>query len=180
MDAMTADLVTRWTVRIAMAAYLVRATWDLATPTNRAFPARADRMAKTVRLIWTIGGLFYLAHVFVAFGAIHGWSHARAWEHVSTRTEELTGVASGAGLILNHLATVIWLVDIICWWRDPNWWKRPISRWLLHPYFGFLVVQATVVFGPPPWRIVAVVWGIIAVGVGWQSRRARDKADSFV
>ncbi len=173
MDALTADWLTRWTVRVAMAAYLVRATWDLATPTNQAFPANSDRTAKVVRLIWTIGGLFYLAHVLVAFGAIHGWSHARAWEHVAERTEQMTGIRNGVGLILNHLATAIWLIDMACWWRNPNWWKRPLSRWLLHPYLGFLVFQATVVFGPPLWRGVALAWAILAMGVWWRARRIR-------
>lgn len=172
MDAMTADWLTRGTVRLAMAAYLVRATWDLATPTNRAISAQADRIAKIVRLIWTIGGLFYLAHVLVAFGAIHEWSHARAWEHVAARTEQLTGVSSGAGLILNHVATAIWLIDMVCWWRDGNWWKRRLSRWMVHPYLGFLVFQATVVFGPPFWRGVGLAWGMIAISVWRHTRQA--------
>lgn len=177
LDAATADLLVRWTARLAMGAYLVRAGWDLwSDPAARGRVAEA-RGAVCVRGIWTAGWLIYLLHVVLAFVLIHHGSHAEAWRHVADETERLTGFRSGVGLVLDHLVTVLWTFDVAMWWRHPGWPCTRKARWLLHPFFGFMAFNATVVFGPPGWRVAAMVCGVALVV--WAACRAfrRSRGD---
>lgn len=178
-DPATADLLVRWTARLAIGAYLVRAGWDLSTIGDRDEPLSRSRLALAVRWTWTVGWLIYLVHVLLAFVLIHHGSHAEAWRHVADETERLTGFRSGAGLVLDHLVSVLWTFDVAMWWRDPGWPRTRQARWLLHPFFSFMAFNATVVFGPPEWRLVAVVCGV-AVGVWAMQQRIRAFANDAV
>lgn len=180
LDSAIADRLVRWTARLAIGAYLVRAGWDLSTIGDRGESSSRSRLALAVRWIWTVGWLIYLVHVLLAFVLIHHGSHAEAWRHVADETERLTGFRSGAGLVLDHLVTVLWTIDVAMWWRDPGWARTRQARWLLHPFFGFMAFNATVVFGPPGWRLVGVLCGVV-VGV-WAACRAfrRSRRDASV
>lgn len=180
LDAATADLLVRWTARLAIGAYLVRAGWDLSTIGDRDESSSGSRWTRAVRWIWTVGWLIYVMHVLLAFVLIHHGSHAEAWRHVADETERLTGFRSGAGLVLDHLVTVLWTFDVAMWWRDQGWARTRKARWLLHPFFGFMAFNATVVFGPPGWRVAGAVCGV-AVGV-WGACRAfrRSRTDGSV
>lgn len=177
LDAATADLLVRWTARLAIGAYLVRAGWDLSTIGDRDESLSRSRWTRAVRWTWTVGCLIYLVHVLLAFVLIHHGSHAEAWRHVAEETERLTGFRSGAGLVLDHLVTVLWTFDVAMWWREPSWSRTRLARWLLHPFFGFMAFNATVVFGPAGWRIVAVSAAFVLFWCwarGWRPVARRD------
>jgi len=103
---------------------------------------RGERVA---RVIWTLGVAALLIHILLAFWLAHGWSHEAAVEHV----REVGGF--GAGIIANYLFALLWLTDV------ARWWIAPVSRahrprwigWVVHGYLAFIVLNATVVFGPP-------------------------------
>ena len=54
-------------------------------------------------------------HVAAAFHYYYEWSHAVGLAETARQTEELTGMASGSGLYLNYLFTLVWLADGIYW-----------------------------------------------------------------
>jgi hypothetical protein len=121
-----------------------------------AMTRRPDRLA---RCLWTLGLAALAAHLVLAFWLAHGWSHAAAVEHV----REVGG--SGAGIVVNYLFAVLWAADVVWWWAAPAgharrpWWVGV----LLHGFLAFVVVNATVVFGPPERRAAySVALGLVA------------------
>ncbi|MBC8354852.1 MAG: hypothetical protein H8E66_22980 [Planctomycetes bacterium] len=165
-----AELLTRWTVRLAVAGYLVRVAIDVGIFTR----LETRHSNEVARWVWTIGCVFYLLHVICAFEFVHDWSHQNAFEHTAAQTETLTGIQSGAGLYFNYAFTLIWLFDLITWWNGDA--VTPYDRrsyfWSVHGIFAFMVFNATVVFGPPVWRSVGLIVGaIFAIIYFWARRR---------
>jgi hypothetical protein len=112
------------------------------------------------RLAWSLGWLTLLVHLTLAFGVAHGWSHAAAVEHV----RQVGGY--GEGILVNYLFAAVWGADVAWWWANPaGRASRPRwVSWLVHGFLGFVVVNATVVFGPPERRLwYAAALGLLAL-----------------
>jgi len=136
---MTHEAITIWTVRIALVLYVTASfSWVLG----------GERWERTTRRLWSAGLLLYLAHVAAAFHSVHGWSHSRAALETARQTEDLFGIASGAGLFFNYLFTLVWTADALWWWMDEEGYRlRP--GWLsvsMHAFLAFMFFNATVVF----------------------------------
>jgi hypothetical protein len=129
------ELLTRWTVRVALAFYV-------AGLASRCFSPRWSRPA------WTAGCVCYLLHVACAFEYYHHWSHADAYEFTARQTAAVVGLDWGGGLYANYAFTLLWLADVVWWWlRHASYLSRP--RWIdvvVHGYLGFIAFNATVVF----------------------------------
>lgn len=96
------------------------------------------------RWLWTLGFAALIVHLAFAFGLGHGWSHAAAVEHV----REVGGY--GEGIVVNYLFAVVWLAEVGWWWVNPSG-RANRPRWVavaVHGFLVFVVVNATVVFGP--------------------------------
>lgn len=141
MNATFGELATRWTVRAALAGYLLGAAFD----THKAAP----RQRRFARIAWTLGCLCYLAHVACAFHFVHQWSHAAAVARTAEQTALVTGWRWGGGLYVNYLFTVVWLADaLVRWLPSPvgkawPWWPEAAAQ----AFMWFMVFNATVVFG---------------------------------
>ena len=161
MDSYLIEALTRWSVRIAIACYLTRVLIDLRSVRNR----RVASLASKTRWVWTAGFIFYMIHVICAFGFYHEWSHQEAYRHTAEQTAAVIGIHWGGGLYFNYAFTIFWLADVITWWcRDvelPN--RSPTYFWILHGVFAFMVINATVVFGPPIWKWAAPVVVLVAL-----------------
>ena len=156
--------LTLWTARTAVAGW-----FGLLLQGPRIDSASHFRLA---RGLWTGGALAMAVHVLCAFGFVHGWSHSAAWEHTARRTAEVTGLEWGGGLFFNEAFLLWWLFDAATLWRSPvPAWRR--SLWyeiVLHAWFAFLMINATVVFGHPGWRIAGLV-GAAALFVAYVYRK---------
>lgn len=136
---MQGEAMTIWTVRIALLLYVTALfSWLLG----------GKRWERTTRRLWSTALVFYLAHVVAAFHFVHGWSHDRATVETARQTEELFGVASGLGLWLNYLFTMVWTADALWWWIDEDGYRlRP--RWMAvsaHAFLAFMFFNGAVVF----------------------------------
>jgi len=159
------NALVRWTVRLAVAG--LAAFWLMAVAGR---PGPAAR-----RTVYTVAWALYILHVFAAFQFVHDWNHAAAWAEVARQTEAATGVASGVGLLVNHAVTLLWTADVVLRWTarcEPPPARVRIVRVVVQAVLIFVTVQATVVFGPPGWWIVATAYciglgTIWAVGRGW-------------
>ena len=98
-------------------------------------------------------------HVVFAFQFLHHWSHAAAVEHAARRTFEVAGFEFGAGIYVNYAFTLLWIADVILWWRRSLAGKpiAPVYYWVVQAIFGFMMFNATVVFGPAFWKWVAAL-----------------------
>jgi hypothetical protein len=176
MDA--GELITRWTVRLALACYA-------GVLALRLLPDYTPRRQAAGRWLWTVGCLLYLAHVASAFQFVHGWSHEAAYRETARRSAAMFGLAWGGGLYLNYLFTAVWVADVLCWWRGLAWYAaRP--RWpdrALHGFLAFMAFNGAVVFatGPVRWAGLAVCLALAALGclrLMLRRRRRRRAAQS--
>ncbi len=124
------------------------------------------------RIGWGLGVLALFAHIPLAFWIALGWSHEAAVEHV----REVGGF--GSGIVANYLFALVWAGDVGWWWLSPrSHGQRP--RWmavLVHGFLGFIVLNATVIFGAEERRAFYAIFFallVIAGAVGWRVVRKR-------
>ena len=158
------ESLTRWTVRIALACYLARIFIDLREGRN-------THSERTARWLWTTGLAFYLAHVAAAFHFAHHWSHADAYAHTAAQTKSIVGIHWGDGIYFNYAFTLLWLGDVALWWRNGSAHLRnsPGAYRTIQVVFAFMMFNATVVFGPPFWKWVALAV-LLPLAYAWRNR----------
>ena len=151
MTSEAGELLTHWTMRVAVAFYLARLATELLV-------ASATRRNLIARRFWTLGLVIYLVHIACAFHFYHEWSHTDAYLHTAKQTATTVGIDWGGGLWFNYAFTVMWIVDAIAWYRRGDseaaarWWT-----WTVQLVFAFMMFNATVVFGPPFWKWIGGV-----------------------
>lgn len=152
------ELLTRWTVRTAMALYAASLLIRF-----RGRPAYQS----WARWAWTLGFGAFLIHVACAFHFYHEWSHSAAYDSTAKRAEEVVGLAWGFGLYANYAFTAVWGADVCWWWATPKkYLARPrLLEWAIQGFMAFMVLNATVVFGIGVIRGIALAACLIVVGV---------------
>jgi hypothetical protein len=135
-------MLTRWTIRLALAAYVGRLAVDLSSPGVQ--PQRE----RLTRWLWTFGCLFLWIHVACAFQFFHHWSHAAAHEQTARETAAVTGLDWGGGIWINYLVMFLWAGDVARWWLAPASHRMRGVIWgvLWQAGLAFIVFNATVVF----------------------------------
>ena len=142
------ELLVRWTIRVAVLIYFLRLYSDLARfhgPT-----------ASVVRVLWSLGCLINAIHILMAMIFYHDLSHQHAIEDTAAKTFAVTGIRWGGGVYINYLFSAYWMVDVVLWWCKGLRWPRNNRTYniVLHLIFGFIVINATAVFGPRFWMVV--------------------------
>jgi hypothetical protein len=149
----TEELLTRWTIRLALACYVTALAIGLATR------GRSPRGQLVARILWTAGCLLFLGHVACAFGFYHDWSHARALADTARQTKELIGWEFGEGIYFSYLFTLLWVADVIWWWLAPASYvgRVPPLRYAIHGFMAFIAFNGAIVFegGPTRWFGIA-------------------------
>ncbi|HWG42853.1 MAG TPA: hypothetical protein VN688_08720 [Gemmataceae bacterium] len=148
----TGELLTRWTVRLALALYVLGLVLRWSAGGRRSWRAGA-------RLAWTGGCLAFLLHVVCAFAFYHHWSHANAYAATARGTAAVVGWDSGAGLYVNYAFGLVWLADVAWWWRGlENYEARPrVIEWTVQGFLAFIAFNATVVFAEGRIRWISLV-----------------------
>jgi hypothetical protein len=121
---------------------------------------------RLMRLCWTLAVAMLVVHVVFAFWLAHGWSHDAGVRHVAA-----TG-GFGWGIVVNYLFAGVWLADAAWWWANPDGYATRPRRvgYAVHGFLAFVVFNATVVFGPPGWRIAdGALFGVLAA-LCWRTR----------
>jgi hypothetical protein len=159
-------LLIRWSIRIALALYVL------------SLLLRVGRRCREARFAWTAGCIAFLLHVAAAFHFVHHWSHGAAYAETGRQTAEVTGLNWGGGLYFNYLFAIAWLGDVIWRWLKPaSYLTRP--RWIegfVQGFMGFIAFNATVVFGHGAVRWAGVVAAALILffwtAVGFSRRTA--------
>ena len=158
------ELLTRAAVWLALFAYAIGVGTMVFARGRICWLADARRA-------WTVGCLFFLAHVGCAFGFYHGWSHASAYRETARQTGAVTGFRWGGGLFINYLFAVAWSADVLWWWLASGSFARR-SRWLARIWHGFaffMVFNGTVVFGSGPVRWLGALICAALAALWWRS-----------
>jgi len=167
MESELGELLTLWSVRLAVACYVLRLGFDVSG-------SAAPRAGRAALWFWTVGCLLFTVHVVCAFHFYHGWSHAAAYEHTAQQTAAVVGIDWGGGLYFNYLFAGVWMLDVAAWWRfgDLHLNQRGLF-WSVQVLFAFTFINATAIFGPPFWKwvVVVVVVGLTLIRVAGRRRR---------
>ncbi len=165
------ELLTIWSVRLAVACYLGRYLLD-------AMPTADNRRRRQSRWLWTVGCVLYSIHVGCAFTFFHDWSHDRAYAHTAAQTQEIVGWDWGGGLYFNYLFTIVWIADVIRQWIIFDNSIRSSRRLDLavQSFMAFMIVNATVVFGPSFWQWIGVAFGLSMGLLLWFRTRGKPRA----
>jgi hypothetical protein len=159
------ELLTRWTVRLALALYVLALVLRLRAA------GRRPRL-NMARVLWTAGCLAFLLHTACAFQFYHHWSHAAAYEATARQTAQVVGLDWGGGLYANYAFAALWIIDACCWWLRPQHYiQRPRAlEWAVQGFMAFIAFNATVVFGTGAirWAGLAASLSLAAVvGYTW-------------
>jgi hypothetical protein len=156
---MTGNLLTLWSIRLALACYVAYAAGGLVRPHSR--------WPQIGRWLWTIGCGLFLLHVACAMQFTHGWSHASAVQKTASETRALLGFEFGAGIYFSYLFLMVWLGDVLWSWVSPaSYARRP--RWIalgIHGYLLFIAANGAIVFENGPTRPLGILAGVILAGL---------------
>jgi hypothetical protein len=127
------------------------------------------------RALFTAALAAMVAHSALAFGVLHGWSHAEALLHAARRTQEVTGTAAPRGFYANHAFLAFWTIEAAAWWlRADAYRARPAALvWMSRAVFAFMFVNGAVVFvhGPRRWLGALVLASAVgAWSLSWRRR----------
>jgi hypothetical protein len=175
------ELFTRWTVRVALALYVL----GLAL---RVRAAGRRTQLDLARLFWTAGCLAFLLHMASAFQFYHHWGHRAAYEATARQTAEVVGLDWGGGLYANYGFAALWMADACWWWLSPERYvARPrVLEGALQGFLGFMAFNATVVFGTGVIRWAGLAASLFLAGVlaytwccwGSSFQTSQDRAES--
>lgn len=156
--------IALWTIRLSVVCYVAAVGLKFCVPGG--IPADDARPALRVRIhamLWMLGAILCVVHVVTALGAFHDFSHAESIRHTAEVTQRVVGIRWGGGVYVNYLFTCLWLVDAIRQIRNLNHSGAHTTSVWLHIFMGFIVFNATAVFGPAwyRWPTAVIVAGMI-------------------
>jgi len=130
--------------------------------------------ARAAPWAWTVsatGVTIAIAHVVIAMGARHGWSHDAALAATARQTRAVYGVDWGGGVFVNYAFVSLWIAELWLWRRVP---ARYVSRpdavtWLVRAFFFVVIVNAAFVFAGGLRRIAGAVI-VLSLVVSWWPR----------
>jgi len=135
------------------------------------------------RWAWSISlaGMFLcVAHIVIALGHHHHWSHDAAVAETARQTAAVYGVTWGGGVYVNYVFVAVWLTELWRWrMRPAEYFARSATvLWGLRAFFFIIIVNAAVVFASPRTRIAGVVLTVILLLI-WTARLTRNRAPSL-
>jgi hypothetical protein len=164
------DPALYWTIWIALALFAAgeagKRGWATGGATARwAWPASAT------------GVTIAIAHVIIAMGARHGWSHDAALAATARQTRAVYGVDWGGGLFVNYAFVSVWIVELWLWRRAPaGHVSRPDAvTWLVRGFFFVVIVNAAIVFAGGLRRIAGAIIVLSLVVSWWPRGRTKER-----
>lgn len=158
---------TIWTARVCAFVWLM----------SLGMAVRSGREAESHwrwRVVWSTAGILLGIHILVAFHFEHAWSHAAAYRHTARQTADTVGLNWGGGLFFNYAAIAVWLADVFILWSSRNVSRKNRSvRAFVDWFVAFMMINATVVFGPWGWKPLGVVVGA-GLFFGFRRRKRRQ------
>lgn len=151
--------LTEWSARFCVACYLASVIVSL---------QRRGKRNPVSLWFWSLAAVLLGIHTLLAFHFEHAWSHSAALLHTADQTETVTGLRTGAGLYVNYATLALWLTDVAMQWLVRASSRiRSACHVAAHCICGFIVFNATVVFGPRWWNWIALSLAIILICQNW-------------
>jgi hypothetical protein len=151
-ESQIVEFFIQWSIRVSIILVYARLLFRLWHGT----PAQLDQRSREYQF-WFTGFLFFVLHVFLSFHFVHHWQHSDAWNRTATETEDLIGIRSGYGIWANYLMLAFWCLDLLRLNKAKSNGRIPslcMDR-AVAIFFGFMFINATVVFGPTAYQYLA-------------------------
>jgi hypothetical protein len=167
------ELLTRWTIRLALSCYVFCLAAVIVRGRTKSGP-----LESVTRIVWTLGCGLFAAHVVSAFGYYHHFSHQAAYDDTAQQTKDQFGFAFGGGIYFSYLFLGLWIADVA--WR----WIAPATRpawfdWPLHAYMFFIAFNGAIVFEGGVSRGAGIAACVLLAGlVVWRLTGARNLPES--
>ena len=152
------SLIIAWTIRVSVLLFFATlVAWVLLSKSNR--------WQASLNILWSLGFLLFVAHVWAAFHFHHHWSHSAALAETARQTRDLIGIEFGVGLYFNYLFMLVWAIDLIWIWLanselvDRYRWLR--LTWIA--YLIFIVFNGVAVFKDGWMRVGGIVALILMI-----------------
>ena len=122
-------------------------------------PGRRDLDAGRVPapLTWwayAIGAVILIAHMVIAMGVAHNWSHQSSVDATARQTYAVYGLNWGGGVFMNYVFAALWLIEAIRWQirsATPTP-RRAAIVWSIRIFYLVMILNAAVIFTPAPRR----------------------------
>ena len=126
---------------------------------------------------WTIGAVFCAAHMVIAMGFHHGWSHEHAIRETAARSAAVYGFGWSGGLYVNYAFLILWIAETLWWAVDPDSYSRrsPVVTWLLRVFYAIIIVNGVVIFASAPGRVAGVTLSAWLAWIWWRSVAPSDR-----
>jgi hypothetical protein len=170
MSSTGADLALYGTIWLSLALFVIGQGGQRAG-------LRDGRASGAAWWMWCIGVMLCGAHMVLAFGVRHAWSHAAAVRATALQTEAVYGLYWGGGLYVNYLFVAVWFVEAI-WWRlnARSFFRRPRAvTQLVRAFYLLILFNAAVVFAAPARRAAGMVF-VAALLWAWRPGMKRGAA----
>ena len=150
---------TLWAIRFALLLMFVAYVQQL---------RGASEVATHVRILWLAGAICVLLHSVGALISFHHGSHEAAFNSTAKQTEELLGIAVGAGLYVNYGFALVWMGDALFRIAKPVQYLTLPNRYrsLVHGFLLFIAFNGTVVFKDGWIRWLGLTAGAFLVWLG--------------
>lgn len=135
------------------------------------FVGTASAWARSPRIPWLMAASLLTAHALLAFGTVHGWSHAAASAATERQVREVTGFGFGGGLWANYVFLAgAWVAGLrwaaLSHGMRTAWW----GAWL------FMGINGAVVFVDGPARLLGIAWCVASAASLARHLRAGRRA----
>ena len=166
-ESQAVEFAIQWSIRASVILVYGRLIYRL----WRGTPAQTTQRIQEY-YIWLTGFLLFSLHVCLSFHFVHHWAHSDAWNRTATETENLIGIRSGDGIWANYLMLALWGMDLLRLYKAKRIGGIPslsVDRAIAF-FFGFMFINATVVFCPIGYRYLACPALILAIYV-WRVQK---------
>jgi hypothetical protein len=118
---------------------------------------------RTLAMLWLVGACLALGHSFGALFTFHHGSQTEALESTAQQTEKLLGFRFAAGLYINYLFVLVWMLDAVLRLIVPARYDRfpSVYRVVVLGFLVFIAINGAVVFKEGWMRtigVACVVW----------------------
>ena len=154
------DQIVAWTARLCVALWLVAVALRLRSP---AVPDRrtTNPSSGPWAVAWSGAAIVLLLHTVAAFHFRHHWSHQDALRHTAEQTARVTGIDWGGGLYVNYVFLAWWLIDAVGIGLAKTRFLTVKYRLGADLAVAFMMLNATVVFGPPVWLFLGPAAAVV-------------------
>lgn len=158
-----AESASLWAIRLAMLVMVGVYAAEL---------AGTKRCHRCLAFLWLVGALLALGHSLGSLITFHHGNQAEALESTAQQTQALLGFRFGAGLYVNYVFVVVWLLDATLRLGVRNKYERFPNAYFycVHGFLIFIAINGAIVFKAGLVRVIGILSVLLLSVMAWRRR----------